>query len=228
MRQSSISFALLLLLPVGCAKKPITVQPEPVVMTVEVKAEPSQANVTFRGKIVGLTPQSLGLSTNDDLLSIDASRENDPVIEKRIRFLSLDKTEVVFVFASGQSAMAKALGFPRILVFDYGTGLTFDVNKFDLKPEFLPFLDRQASMLKKFFPGQDVYVCGHTDSTGKNDFNLKLSLDRAQAVSDALTGREIPKSRLKVQGLASQYPVAGNDTPEDRAKNRRTELILAQ
>ncbi len=218
-----------LLLLAACAKKP-ELMPAPQIsfLVADVRAEPSQAAVTLLGKSVGSTPQRLGLSNLEDLLNIDASRENDPLIEKRIRYLSADKAEVIFVFASGRSAMAKLLGLPKILVFEYGASLSFDMNKFDLKAEFLPFLDRQAAMLNKYFSELDVYVFGHTDNTGANDHNFKLSLDRAQAVADALAGKDVEKARLKVQGLGSQYPVASHETPEDRARNQRTEIILGQ
>jgi outer membrane protein OmpA-like peptidoglycan-associated protein len=124
--------------------------------------------------------------------------------------------------------MAKALGFAKVLVFDYGAAVTFAVNQSALKPEFLPLLDRQAGVLKTHFPGLDIFVCGHTDATGPQDLNLSLSLDRARSVSGDLAGRGIPLERMKVQGFGSQYPLAGNDTEQGRALNRRTELILPQ
>ncbi|MBK8725155.1 MAG: OmpA family protein [Holophagaceae bacterium] len=220
------SLAVVLLgLAAGC-KKPA---PAPVLpMTVRIRTEPSRASVSYKGQTLGPAPQDLRLAAGEDLLGLDASRENDPLVEKRIRFLSEDDAEVVFIFQSGRSAMAKALGLPRILVFDYGSNVSFDVDKFDLKPAFLPFLDRQAAMLNKHFPGLPVHVCGHTDSTGNADHNLKLSLDRAQGVAEGLAARGVDKGRLKVQGLGSAYPLAGNDTPDERTMNRRTELILPQ
>ena len=140
----------------------------------------------------------------------------------------MNQAEVSFTFGEGRSPMAKVLGLPRILVFDYGAGVTFDVNQAVLKPDFLPLLERQASLLQQQFKGLEVHVCGHTDSTGRPERNLSLSLDRARAVADDLTRRGVTATQLKVQGLGSAYPVAPNDSDVNRTLNRRTEVILGQ
>ena len=69
-------------------------------------------------------------------------------------------------------------------------------------------------------------IAGHTDSTGDTEHNLKLSQDRAAgAVVDALVKRyNIAPARLQAQGYGDRKPVAGNETEEGRAKNRRVEL----
>jgi outer membrane protein OmpA-like peptidoglycan-associated protein len=195
---------------------------------VDVKSEPVGAVVTVKGKSIGPAPQSIAVAAPEDLLRILATRGKEEPVEKRIRFLAPDRAELLFVFGADQSAMAKLLGFPKILVFDYGAGFTFDVNQFVIKSDFEPYLDRQAELLKKYFANVDVNICGHTDSTGDKDHNLELSLNRAKAVADALVARGVPKERLKVLGYGSDYPVASNDTPETRALNRRTEIILPQ
>lgn len=215
--------ALLLFLAAGCQKP----APAPVLpLTVRIRTEPTSGTVSYKGQALGPAPQDLRVAVGEDLLGLDANRDNDPLVEKRIRFLAEDRAEVIFVFQSGRSAMARALGLPRILVFDYGSSVSFDVDKFDLKPAFLPLLDRQAAMLNKHFPALPVNVCGHTDSSGGDEHNLKLSLDRAQSVADGLAARGVDRARLKVQGLGSAYPLAGNDSAEGKALNRRTEIIL--
>jgi outer membrane protein OmpA-like peptidoglycan-associated protein len=224
MRRAALPLALLLAAP-GCQKPAPAPQPD-LKLAVKVRTEPPESTVLFKGQPLGPAPYAFRVADNEDLLSVDARRENDPVVEKRVRFVDEANTEVIFVFQSGRSAMAKALGMPRILVFDYGSNVSFDVDKFDLKPAFLPFLDRQATMLNKHFKDLPVNVCGHTDSSGGAEHNLKLSLDRAQSVADGLATRGVDKGRLKVQGLGSAYPLAGNETAEGKALNRRTEIIL--
>lgn len=228
MRRSSLLpiLAALLAAP-GCQKPAPAPQPE-LKLVVKVRTEPPESTVLFKGQALGPAPADFRIAETEEILAVDARRENDPVVEKRVRFVDEVNTEVIFVFQSGRSAMAKALGLPRILVFDYGSSVSFDVDRFDLKPAFLPFLDRQAAMLNKHFPGLPVNVCGHTDATGGAEHNLKLSLDRAQSVADGLATRGVEKGRLKVQGLGSTYPLAGNDTTEGKALNRRTEIILPQ
>ena len=221
----ALALALLALLGSGC------VGPKPVPQAriqVRISSEPGNAAVFMAGRPLGETPRALEVASADELLSMTATLNQEPVVEKRIRFLSQEQVEVLFVFGSGRSTMAKALGLPKILVFDYGAGVTFAVNQATLKPEFLPLLERQADLLKTHFQGLDILVCGHTDAQGSIDFNLSLSLDRVRSVSGDLARRGLPAERMKIQGFGSQYPVTGNDTEQGRAMNRRTELILPQ
>lgn len=225
------SKALLALVPaaliLGCAKPAPAPEP-PKVLQVKVSSDPGPAALTLDGKPLGATPQTLAVASAEDLLKLQATHPSGAVVEKRIRFLSMTQAEVSFTFGEGRSPMAKVLGLPRILVFDYGAGVTFDVNQAVLKPDFLPLLERQATLLQQQFKGLDVHVCGHTDSTGRAERNLSLSLDRARAVADDLTRRGVTATQLKVQGFGSTYPVAPNDTDANRTLNRRTEVILGQ
>ncbi len=197
-------------------------------MAVEVVSDPGPATVTFKGKEVGATPAALEVKTFDELMSIAARKDGAPIAEKRVRILSPEKAQLVFRFGTEASAVAKKLGLAKVLVFDYSEKVSFDSGRSELKPDGLPVLNRQAEILTGYFPGVDVYVCGHTDSTGGDDLNLKLSLDRARVVSDYLVARGVPKERLKVQGFGKEYPNDTNETPAGRATNRRTELILPQ
>ncbi|MBI4913240.1 MAG: OmpA family protein [Acidobacteria bacterium] len=215
------------LLVLACAKPPEPAPPKPS-LTVDVRSDPEKALLALDGKPLGEAPRVLGMYKEEDLLNLQATLQGQEMVEKRIRFISLERAEITFVFGKGRSMMGKALGLPRILVFDYGAGVTFDLNRSVLKPEFLPLLDRQSSMLKASFAGLDVFVCGHTDNLGTAERNLALSLERAEAVATHLAAHGVPKERLKVQGFASQYPVADNGSDAGRALNRRTELVLPQ
>ena len=197
-------------------------------MAVEVVSAPGEATVTFRGKTLGSTPAALEVRSFDELMSIGAKREGAPVAEKRIRILSPERAQLVFRFGEEVSEVAKRLGLAQVLVFDYSEKVSFDSGRSELKPEGLPILDRQADILLKYFTNVDVYVCGHTDSTGGDDLNLALSLERARVVSDVLAARGVPKERLPVVGFGKEYPNDSNETPAGRANNRRTELILPQ
>lgn len=195
---------------------------------VQITSTPDKALLTMGGKALGPAPKSLIVATTADLLKLDATMEEAPAVEKRIRFLSINKAEVTFVFGTERSAMARTLGFARILVFDYGAGVTFEFDRAELKPEFLPLLARQASLLQTSFPDLKVFVCGHTDNTGNRDHNLSLSVERAKAVAEDLAAKGVKRERLKIQGFGSDYPVADNSTERGRSLNRRTEVILPQ
>lgn len=104
-------------------------------------------------------------------------------------------------------------------------GLYFDHDKAVLKPESKPALAEIAKLLKAR-PKLNVYVVGHTDSTGAFSHNLKLSQDRSRAIVDALVKEYgIASARLEPHGVASLAPVAANRSDGERAKNRRVELV---
>ena len=68
--------------------------------------------------------------------------------------------------------------------------------------------------------------CLHTDSSGSERENEKLSQQRAQAVADRLQHEGINASRIRVQGRGEAQPIADNDTAEGRAANRRVEIVV--
>ena len=216
-------FAFPAILFLGCAG-PKTVPQKAI--QVQVISNPGNATIFMAGHSIGKTPQTLSVDTADELLQMTATIDKTPVVEKRIRFLSLDKVEVTFVLGANNSAMAKALGLTKILIFDYGVGVSFEVNRSALRPEFLPLLDRQATLLKAHFSNQDIFVCGHTDSVGASEHNMSLSMSRARTVANDLGSRGVTKSKMKIQGFGSTYPLTENDTEQGRAMNRRTELVL--
>ena len=104
-------------------------------------------------------------------------------------------------------------------------GITFDVNKADITPESHGTLKDIATVLQEN-PGVRVKIVGHTDSDGDDKLNLDLSKRRAESVKSTLSGQfGIDASRLETEGAGESKPVAANDTPENKAKNRRVELI---
>jgi outer membrane protein OmpA-like peptidoglycan-associated protein len=100
----------------------------------------------------------------------------------------------------------------------------FDVNKWDLKPESKAELDKLVQLLTKN-QNLQIEISGHTDNSGDRKFNVLLSTNRAKAVYDYLitTGKIFPE-RLTYKGYADSRPRVPNDTPENKAKNRRTEF----
>ncbi|MBC7388895.1 MAG: OmpA family protein [Opitutaceae bacterium] len=101
----------------------------------------------------------------------------------------------------------------------------FDLNKYDLKNESLPELDKLLDFMKKH-PHVHIEVSGHTDSAGKDSYNIKLSKKRAKSVRDYLIARDIPKKNFRIKGFGESKPVASNATEEGRKLNRRTECLI--
>jgi len=102
----------------------------------------------------------------------------------------------------------------------------FDPGKSALKPGSDKVLINSLVGIKGR-PGGLIVISGHTDNTGNNALNQKLSLARAEAVRDWISDTgDIPDSCFAVQGFGDSRPVASNDTPEGRARNRRVEIRL--
>ena len=104
-------------------------------------------------------------------------------------------------------------------------GIYFDFNKADLKPESDPQLAEMAGYLAKN-PAAKMFIVGHTDTVGGLDYNMALSLKRAQAVVAALSGKyKITAARLVARGVGPLSPIAQNHDDAGRAKNRRVEMV---
>jgi OOP family OmpA-OmpF porin len=102
-------------------------------------------------------------------------------------------------------------------------GVNFVTNSSELTPESKSILDDVAQSLKDW-PEVKVEIEGHTDSVADPAYNMDLSQRRAESVRDYLESRGIASSRLSAKGYGETRPIASNDTPEGRAKNRRVEL----
>jgi outer membrane protein OmpA-like peptidoglycan-associated protein len=105
--------------------------------------------------------------------------------------------------------------------------LNFETATANLMPQALDALDGVASVLKAH-PNAVVLVEGHTDATGSAEDNLRLSMSRADAVKNALIARGVSPDRIATAGIGQDRPVASNETPEGRARNRRTELVVTR
>ncbi|WP_198517282.1 OmpA family protein [Vibrio sp. HA2012] len=84
-----------------------------------------------------------------------------------------------------------------------------------------------VDVMKKY-PQANAAIVGHTDSSGSEAYNLKLSQKRAQAVANYLTENGIDASRLTVTGAGESSPKASNDSPEGREQNRRVEVTIEE
>ena len=105
--------------------------------------------------------------------------------------------------------------------------ILFDTGKATLKSSAQISLAKMCGVLS-VFPNLNLRIEGHTDSTGSDEINDKLSRERAAAVVVFLGGQGIAGARMISEGYGSKFPVASNETNDGRAKNRRVEVILAE
>jgi outer membrane protein OmpA-like peptidoglycan-associated protein len=104
-------------------------------------------------------------------------------------------------------------------------GIYFDVNKDAVKPESYGSLKEIAAILNEN-PDVKIRIVGHTDADGADDANLDLSKRRSASVKNELaTTFKIDPSRMETDGKGEAQPVAANDSPSNKALNRRVEFI---
>jgi outer membrane protein OmpA-like peptidoglycan-associated protein len=108
----------------------------------------------------------------------------------------------------------------------FDSGFFFDVNKAELKPDTVANLNKLAEIMQKY-PDTNIVVEGHTDSAGKDDYNMKLSEKRAKSVSGYLEQQKVASSRMTVNWYGESKPIASNDTEEGKKQNRRVEISIA-
>ena len=105
----------------------------------------------------------------------------------------------------------------------YAADAFFDFDKSVLKAEGKAKLDDLVGKVKGINL-EVIIAVGHTDATGPDGYNQKLSVARSEAVKAYLVSKGIEKSRVYTEGKGEKQPVADNKTKEGRAKNRRVEI----
>jgi OmpA-OmpF porin, OOP family len=102
----------------------------------------------------------------------------------------------------------------------------FDFNAAVIKPISYPTLAKAGAALQNF-PNYRVAIEGHTDDVGANDYNQRLSEERAHAVAEYLARNfGIGANRFMVKGYGEDFPIADNKTENGRGLNRRTEIVV--
>lgn len=123
------------------------------------------------------------------------------------------------------NAVLQTRDTPRGLVVTMADVL-FATGKYNLRPEARERLARLSGIVSSH-PGLVLQVEGHTDSVGSDEFNQKLSEQRAEAVRSFLIGQGLDQSTISAVGLGKAMPIADNSTAEGRQKNRRVEIIVS-
>jgi outer membrane protein OmpA-like peptidoglycan-associated protein len=101
----------------------------------------------------------------------------------------------------------------------------FDTASYTLQPAAREKLAKISGILLAH-PGLSLQIEGHTDNVGSDEFNQELSGRRANSVRDFLAQQGVPMSSMTASGFGKSQPIAANDTPEGRQRNRRVELIV--
>ena len=102
----------------------------------------------------------------------------------------------------------------------------FATGKTDISPTFAATIQRIAPVLDRH-PNTHLRIVSHTDSSGNEMFNLRLTIQRAEAVMEHLRRQGVDPARMSASGLGETEPIADNAKSEGRARNRRIEIFLS-
>lgn len=113
----------------------------------------------------------------------------------------------------------------NLLLVRFDSNVLFDIDSAIISGSGQATLEQVAGVLSEY-PKTAVIIQGHTDSTGSEEHNLRLSDRRAHAAEAHLIGRGIDPDRLRSVGYGEAYPVASNATESGRRQNRRVDILL--
>jgi len=139
----------------------------------------------------------------------------------------MEEQKVAMEQATQGSGVSVSQTADNQLKLDIPSDVSFDTNRYDIKANLRPILDRFSTTLNQN-PVTTVTIIGHTDSTGSDAINNPLSVNRAAATRDYLVARGVAANRIAIDGRGSREPIADNNTMEGRAKNRRVEIFVAE
>lgn len=122
-----------------------------------------------------------------------------------------------------EGAKVERVGEGIQITFD--SAILFEFGKADLSAQAKTNLNNLAASLKEY-PNTEILIAGHTDSVGSEEFNQKLSEQRANTAATYLLEQDITADRMSVIGHGESQPVASNDSDMGRAQNRRVEVAI--
>ena len=125
------------------------------------------------------------------------------------------------------AAVAAVKEEARGMVITLSGSVLFASGKFALLNTAMTKLDQVAEALKAQDADKRMVVEGHTDSQGSDKVNQPLSLNRGNAVRDYLVTRGVASEKITAVGLGSSRPIVDNKSAENRANNRRVEIIVS-
>jgi outer membrane protein OmpA-like peptidoglycan-associated protein len=122
-----------------------------------------------------------------------------------------------------EGATVERVGEGILITFE--SGLVFDFDSYTLREDTKTNLTDLAATLKKY-DDTNILIEGHTDNTGEDAYNQKLSENRADAVENFLAGQGIAESRVTTKGYGESQPLDSNDSEAGKQKNRRVEVAI--
>jgi outer membrane protein OmpA-like peptidoglycan-associated protein len=147
----------------------------------------------------------------------EATKQANKSVEDANAIREKLKAQLNAVLATSESARGLIVNMSDVL---------FDTAKYTLKPDTKVSLAKVSGILAAY-PGLKLQVEGYTDSVGSDDYNQKLSENRAGSVKDFLVSQGVSINNISAAGYGKSNPVADNGTAQGRAQNRRVQLVVS-
>jgi outer membrane protein OmpA-like peptidoglycan-associated protein len=122
-----------------------------------------------------------------------------------------------------ENARIERIGEGIKVTFD--SGILFDFDKSTLRSASQEQIKKFAEALTKY-EDTDIFIAGHTDAIGAEDYNMTLSRQRAESVANYLENLGVSRTRFTITGFGEAQPIASNDTAEGQQLNRRVEVAI--
>jgi outer membrane protein OmpA-like peptidoglycan-associated protein len=166
-----------------------------------------------------LLGQAIGGNTEATILGAGIGAALGGVTGNQIgRYMDMQEQELRNAIATSEAASIRR--DEDVLTATFKAETFFDYNSSTLKPGAYTEIARVANVLNKY-PQTRIQVAGHTDSKGSEEYNLRLSQSRADAVKNALAQRGVDPMRIETIGFGESSPISSSD-----AMNRRVEIII--
>jgi outer membrane protein OmpA-like peptidoglycan-associated protein len=205
------SLALALLLSSGCAN----------MNNMGKGAVYGTAGGAAAGALLG---QAIGGNSKATLLGMAAGAAIGALSGTGVGYM-MDKQEQDMRNALAQSEAIAIQREGDVLALTFKSDFTFAVNSSAIRSGLYTELDRVAQVLASY-PQTTIFVAGHTDSTGSEEYNLQLSQRRADSVKNALIQRGVAAQRITAVGYGEGQPIGNNETEFGRQQNRRVEVRI--
>jgi outer membrane protein OmpA-like peptidoglycan-associated protein len=144
--------------------------------------------------------------------------------EKALKQAQLERTRLEQLQSELSELQARQTDRGAVLTLG---DILFATDKADLMPGAMRSIDNLSAFLQKY-PDRQVLIEGYTDSTGDEEYNIRLSQHRADAVRNALIFKGISPNRIVANGYGEDYPVADNTSSAGRQQNRRVEIVILE
>lgn len=155
---------------------------------------------------------------------ITASQATEPMLNRAAYFF-IDDVKVIQTSKPAPVAPPLLTGYTELKTDETYVlkNVQFNFNEFVLLEQSLPELNKMVDIMK-YHKHWKVVITGHTDDVGTDQYNIDLSLERANSVADYLIKNGVNPVRLKIQGFGKQMPLKKGTDEATRALNRRVEI----